>query len=83
MLYKSYPFRRRDPILESTEDMVDATGLTIAEIHRRSGVASTTMHNWFNGKTISPRFCTIAAVGSVCGHQLIWSRKPGRPRRQS
>lgn len=70
--YKSYHFDadQKDPIIDSMRTMVHDTGMRFSEIQEASGVTPTTLKNWFEGPTRSPRFATIAAVTRACGYEL-------------
>ena len=74
VLYKAYPFRGRDPILNKTLSLMDDTGMSNAEINRVSGVSTSTMGNW-RRKTRKPMFCTIEAVARACGKTLVFVNK--------
>lgn len=73
-LYHSYVFKGKDPVIDSTRTIVEDSGESYAEVARRSGVSTTTLHNWFAGGTRRPQFCTVNAVGRALGYELKWSR---------
>lgn len=74
ILYKSYRFRMRDPVMGRILSIMDDSGMSNAEIHRQSGVSPTTMGNW-KMKTMRPQFCTIEAVARACGKTLVFADK--------
>lgn len=74
-LYKSYVFRDKDPIIDATRTIVQASKKSYAEIGEASGVSPTTLNNWFQGTTRRPQFCTINAVGRALGHELTWRKR--------
>ncbi len=69
-LYKSYRFSRKDPIIAKVKAVVDEEGETQAFIHRESGVATTTIHNWFKGPTRCPQFASLNAVLRTLGKEF-------------
>jgi len=81
VIYTTYKFRDRDPILAKTQALIDSIGLTSKEIHEATGVSRSTLGNWKpKGKTMRPQFCTVEAVARACGKTLVFvdSRKaPG------
>ena len=78
VVYGTYKFRDRDPILNKTWALIDGLGLTAKQIHDATGVSTSTLRNWKpKGKTKRPTFCCINAVGRACGKTLVFvdSRK--------
>jgi len=74
--YKSYPFRKRDPILRKVNILMD--GKPATQIAQASGVSASTVRFWRkpNGTpkrkpTRTPKFATIAAVYLACGKSTI------------
>jgi hypothetical protein len=74
--YKSYPFRKRDPILRKVNILMD--GRPATHIAEASGVSASTVRFWRkpNGTakrkpTRTPKFATIAAVYLACGRTTI------------
>lgn len=59
-LYKSYSFRNKDPIIDMLRTA--CAPFKYEDIEEKSGVSRRTLWNWFHGTTISPRYCTVAAV---------------------
>jgi transcriptional regulator with XRE-family HTH domain len=79
-LYKSYNFIDKDPIIHQIERLIDDTGISYAEIERRSGVTRMCLNNWFTGKTRRPQHCTIMAVLKAIGYEYkIVAREAVRP----
>lgn len=68
--YKSYRFTGQDPIVKKVQGVFDEAGLARNAVQRESGVASTTMGNWFAGKTKRPQFATLNAVLMSLGKEL-------------
>ena len=76
--YKSYPaFRDRDPIIDMLQTAYEDDGSTYTKVSERSGVSTTTIHNWFSGKTRRPQFATVAAFAIAVGKTGIVFGKNG------
>jgi DNA-binding phage protein len=83
--YKSYNFIDKDPVLDIVRTIVDDSHMKLKRVADSSGVAPTTLYNWFKGKTRRPQFATIAAVSRACGKEvtvggIAVGRTRGRPR---
>lgn len=70
LVYKTYNFRDKDPVIDEMRTIVADEGLKYEQIHSLSGVSTTTMHGWFKGETRRPQFATIMAVARACGYDL-------------
>jgi DNA-binding phage protein len=70
-VYRSYNFVDKDPVIDAMRTVVEDSGKSYARIQRDSGVTTTTLSNWFLGKTKRPQFATVAAVARACGQQLF------------
>jgi hypothetical protein len=68
--YKSYSFVDKDPIIDEIRTIYETSGVNYKWIEDRSGVTSTTLYAWFNGKTRKPQAATINAVLRVLGYKL-------------
>jgi DNA-binding phage protein len=68
--YKSYLFLDKDPIIDFARTRVYANGGP-SKMAKASGVAPTTLYNWFHKKTRRPQFATVAAVLLACGETQI------------
>ncbi|MEH2525895.1 MULTISPECIES: hypothetical protein [unclassified Bradyrhizobium] len=77
ILYRSYNFVDKDPVIDRIRTIVEDEGLDNREIHVISGVSATTLHNWFEGETKRPQYATIAAVTSSLGYkqEFVKSKK--------
>jgi hypothetical protein len=53
--YKSYSFVDKDPIIDEVRSVFQDAGVTKQWVEDHSGVTSTTLHNWFDGKTRKPQ----------------------------
>lgn len=73
-VYKSYNFVDKDPIIDYTRTKVFANGGP-NKIAKASGVAGSTLYNWYHKKTRRPQFATVAAVLLACGETEINLRK--------
>jgi transcriptional regulator with XRE-family HTH domain len=67
-LYKSYNFTDKDPIIDKMS--VICKGTAYRDIEARSGVSTSTLYNWFHGKTQRPQFATVAAVARCLGYDV-------------
>lgn len=65
--YKSYSFIDKDPVIDSLRTIVSDSHKKYSTIKADSGVSTTTLHNWFHGKTRRPQFATVSAVAKACG----------------
>lgn len=72
--YKSYVFRDKDPVIDQIRTIVEDSRKTINQVAIESGVSSSTMYNWFHGKTRRPQFATVEAAGRACGRTLVWKK---------
>jgi DNA-binding phage protein len=69
-VYFSYNFIDKDPIIDKMRTAVQDSGLDYKRIHERSNVSTTTLYNWFDGQTRTPRFATVAAVAHALGREV-------------
>jgi DNA-binding phage protein len=77
-LYKTYNFVDKDPIIDKVRTMVQREGVKYSEIAVRSGVTTSTMHNWFDGKTRRPQFATVMAVVHALGYKVVYVKRGGK-----
>lgn len=77
-VYKPYIFRDRDPILDQFQAIFEDAHVKISQVsevaeYGENGqrVARTTLYNWLNNKTISPKHCTIAAAAAALGYRSV------------
>jgi len=68
--YKSYNFTDKDPIIDQIRTVIKDEGARYADIHEQSGVAVSTLFNWFNGDTKRPQYATVMAVVRGLGYDL-------------
>lgn len=88
-LYRTYLFKDKDPVIDIARTCIQIFAVTnnlsfnkaINVLAHTSGVSSATMHNWFGGPTVSPRFCCVAAVVRATGEEIkIGKTSVGRVR---
>lgn len=72
MLYRSYLFTDKDPIIDRMRTAFQDSGKTIKEVAQESGLTESTIRNWFYGDTERPQFASIQAFM----HALGWSFEP-------
>lgn len=75
-IYKSYSFRTKDPVIDELRTLIADEGARYSEVHEASGVATTTLYNWFKGPTMRPQSASIEAVGRSIGYRRKWVRMP-------
>ena len=68
--YKSYSFIDKDPIIDEVRTMINNSGANYKWVEEHSGVTSTTLNAWFNGKTKKPQAATLNAVARALGYKL-------------
>lgn len=83
-LYKSYSFKDKDPVIDKLRTVISDESASYKLIHETSGVATTTLYNWFDGDTKRPQFATIMAVVRALGYdmQIVREEKTARSRIQ-
>jgi hypothetical protein len=69
ILYRSYNFVDKDPVIDRIRTIVSDEGLSNSEVHVISGVGAGTLRNWFEGGTRRPQYATIAAVTYSLGYK--------------
>ena len=79
--YRTYVFVDKDPIIDKIRTVVEDSNESYNAIHAASGVSTTTLYNWFHGKTRRPQFATVNAVALALNHEL--RLMPNKPRRKS
>jgi len=72
-VYRTYPFKERDPILDRFEAALAESDMTYGDIHDISGVSVGTLGNWRRkkqGGTRRPQYCTVMATFRAMGIDL-------------
>lgn len=69
-VYKSYNFVDKDPCIDELRTGLQKSRMTYQTVSEGSGVAVSTLHNWFEGKTRRPQFATAQAAARAMG--LTW-----------
>lgn len=69
--YRTYSYVDKDPVIDKVRTIVQDEGLIkkLNIVHEISGVATTTLDNWFNRTTRRPQHATIAAVITSLGYE--------------
>ena len=80
-IYKAYNFRTKDPVIDELRTLMqDEFGSVkhkaLAEVHDEGGPATTTMRNWFHGKTRRPTSAAVEAAGRAIGWKRQWVKMP-------
>lgn len=65
--YRNYVFIDKDPIIDFARTAVARSKKSYQDIHEGCNVSTTTLYNWFNGKTRRPQFASVASVLLECG----------------
>jgi hypothetical protein len=60
-------FVDKDPIIDFARTAVAKSKKSYQDIHEACNVSTTTLYNWFGGKTRRPQFASIASVLLECG----------------
>jgi hypothetical protein len=68
--YKSYNFIDKDPLIDEIRTIYEDSGANYDFVHEHSGVAVSTLMNWFNGQTRRPQAATVNAVLRALGYKL-------------
>jgi hypothetical protein len=70
-MYKSYPYRGQDPMVQRVLSKVEISGESFSKISQKSSVAAGTIHNWKKRKTMRPQFATMNAVLRSVGCEFV------------
>jgi transcriptional regulator with XRE-family HTH domain len=75
-LYGYYKFKSgdKDPIIDTVHTWLDDSGLSYGKAAELSGLGSSTIYNWIEGKTKKPQYCTIAALAGALGYEQTWTK---------
>ena len=74
--YKSYNFKDKDPVIDHLRTLVQDSGASYQELRDQSGVSTSCMYGWFNGKTRRPTHAAVAAVAAVLGYRTMLVKMP-------
>jgi DNA-binding phage protein len=80
-LYSSYNFVDKDPIIDKVRTLVNREGKSYREISEASGVTTSTMYNWFDGKTRRPQYATVMAVVHALGYRSVFVKRGAKTSR--
>lgn len=75
--YRSYSFVDKDPVIDRLRTIINDEEVTIGEVHVLSDVSTTTMYNWFDGKTRRPSHACVAAVAGALGYDFSLVKRKG------
>lgn len=78
--YRNYVFVDKDPVIDLARTAVADSKKSLQKIHEGSNVSTTTLYNWFHGKTRRPQFATVASVLLECGVSEVNLRRLARGR---
>jgi hypothetical protein len=67
-LAKSYNFVEKKPVIDEMRTLIDHA--SYRAVSKETNVSTTTLRNWFSGKTISPRTITVNKVLARYGKRL-------------
>lgn len=65
---------REEVFLEIIQELWRYGGDEIKELANEAGVHYSTIYNWRNAKTLSPRISTFIAVAKVLGYTVVLQR---------
>jgi len=70
-IYRTYRYIDKNPVIDRTRTIIQDEGLfkRLGIVHELSGVATTTLNNWFHGPTRNPQHATVAAVITALGYK--------------
>jgi hypothetical protein len=81
MLYRSYMFRTKDPIIDELRTMLEKangdriTRKELKHIEENGGPKVGTTSAWFFGKVQRPQNATIEATGRASGYRRVWVKQ--------
>ena len=79
-LYGAYMFKTKDPSIDELRTVVEdhfgdrVSPHMLEQISEDGGPTSTTMRNWFFGKTRRPQSATLEAAGRAIGYRRVWQK---------
>jgi hypothetical protein len=76
--YKAYPFTEKDPIIDVLRTIKRDVEMKDSEITAAGGPTTSTLRNWFMGKTRRPQFATVAAAAAAMGATSLPLTSEGR-----
>ena len=67
-----------DMAIDRLHTAIDDSGVDLKDLSQKSGVGLSTLKNWLNNRTMSPRHMTLAAVAGALGkdYALVDRIKP-------
>lgn len=76
--YRHYNFVDKDPAIDFARTAIEDCGMSYQEISDAGGVSTSTLYNWFHGKTRRPQFATMAETLMTCGVTHVDLRRLAR-----
>lgn len=76
--YKTYLFRTKDPVIDQLRTIKADAEESDTRISAASGVSTTTLYNWWSGKTRRPQSASVEAVGRALGKKRVWVNLRGK-----
>lgn len=70
MLYRTYLFLDKDPVIDQMKTALDTSQMSIPAIAEKSGLAEGTLRNWFYGETLRPQFSSVQAFYRAIGWEM-------------
>lgn len=70
MLYRTYLFLDKDPVIDQMRTALDTSQMSIPAIAEKSGLAESTLRNWFYGETLRPQFSSVQAFYRAIGWEM-------------
>lgn len=66
----------RDPILKEFLLVWSNHPMSKTQLATKSGIATTTLRNWSNGKTLSPKVSTMRMALHTLGYRIVVEPRP-------
>ena len=76
--YRTYMFRDKDPAIDELRTIVQDSEKSYDEVSELSGVAASTLYQWFHGETRRPHNASLEAVGRALGYRREWVSMKGK-----
>src|ERR1700685_2148582 len=78
IVYRSYNFLDKDLAIDVVRTMVQQSSKSYKKIYQGGGPTPSTLHNWFDGKTKRPQFCTLIAATRAVGGDVKFVNRQGQ-----
>lgn len=81
VIYKSYSFKDKDPVIDEMRTLFQKEGLFTAQgfksVHEAGAPTISTFNKWFKGDTRRPQNAAIMATAHALGYERNWVKKKG------